>query len=352
MFSMVANIVRKMRRLNSEEVRSPDPTTVQDLCVWYFILYLPFLVATKYFVPNIMTDVYFVIYTTISGTITASIIVVAKGWVTLPLSRTNKNRYIPPEVICITLSAFCSALIIPITTLLYISGVSVLVAMIIMRSSVICFGRIIDVLHTRQVSRYELMALVLSVGALLLGLFGSAGKDYVFIKSSWVMGLLITYVVAYFFRLYIYSYYKKSRSQQAFHDSRGYFGVEQLVLTGILLVGGLTANHFMGQESDFHKALLFSHPHWISASFAGVFFGLMTPFSVLLFLHSEENATTSILANRITSILAGTVATLISAIIIPDICFPSCCDWFAFTLLLGAFILLHISDQSKPKGNI
>ena len=56
----------------------------------------------------------------------------------------------PSELLYIVPSGICTAVVIPTTTLMYMLPISVMVAMVIMRASVIIISRVVDAIQIHQ----------------------------------------------------------------------------------------------------------------------------------------------------------------------------------------------------------
>src|SRR4029078_3824689 len=79
-------------------------------------------------------------------------IILAAGWIRL---RSNRMRRVgpftvPSEIAYIIPSGLCTAALIPTTTLMYSLPMSVMVAMVIMRGSVIVISRAVDAIQIRK----------------------------------------------------------------------------------------------------------------------------------------------------------------------------------------------------------
>jgi hypothetical protein len=161
-----------------------------QLCLGYFFFYIVFGVATKcftgkaaVFVPA-MTDMEFLVWSTLGGSLICLIVIFACGWQKSGISG------IPPEYAYIIPSGICTAIVIPTTTLMYMLLKSVMVAMVIMRASVIVISRLVDEAQIRQgilkktVYWQENAGVVFAVAAAATQVFLATGDDFDFIRNA------------------------------------------------------------------------------------------------------------------------------------------------------------------------
>jgi hypothetical protein len=331
------------------------------LAAWYFIAYVGTGVAPKaftdgYFGVEKIPQMEYLYYSTAGAVGFVLILMVALGWQkrfrTAGDARLGSLAY-PKEFRYLLPSGICTAIIIPTTTLMYTFGVSVMIAMVIMRGCIVIIGRIVDSIHTRKgilkepVTWEENIAVVFAIAAVATALLKrpKLGEDpFSLLRSVPAMVTLTSYVVAYFVRIYIMNWYKRTHAAP---DNRAFFGVEQafaaitlVIVTGALLV--INPNEWRIQEVR-HAA---ATPH-LSAVISGIPFGLAAIPSVLLLMFKGRTATFSTLVNRLTSLIAGTTATLV---LIP---FggkrPVLLDWLALGLVLVAMGFLMRAELKKAE---
>ena len=126
------------------------------LCAGYYASYVLTGVLVKVFTGGIrtprMSDMEYLFNNTIGGNLLCLVTVIALGWLSLESARTIRvaGLRLPAEVTFIVPSGICTAIIIPGTTLLYLLPISVMVAMVIMRASVILVSRLVDSIQIRQ----------------------------------------------------------------------------------------------------------------------------------------------------------------------------------------------------------
>ena len=114
-----------------------------EFCAGYFVFYVLTGILAKYFTggirePNCPRSP--TCSTTRSAELVALSVVLSAGWIRKP---GRELWYIIP-------SGICTAVVIPTTTLMYTLPISVMVAMVIMRGSVIVISRIVDAVQIRQ----------------------------------------------------------------------------------------------------------------------------------------------------------------------------------------------------------
>jgi hypothetical protein len=341
-------------------------------------------VLVKYFTqlrePR-MSDMAFLFNNTMGGSLFAVGIVLLFGWIRLQSNQTIPwgPFRVPSEVRYIIPSGICTAIVIPTTTLMYTLPISVLVAMVIMRGSIIVISRLVDEVQIRQgilkkrVFHEENLAVVfalLAVGTNVvllplvdflaarnipadqwLGLKAGASRgSFDFLGSVAAMTILTTYLIAYSIRLYIMNYYKNTRASGVAQDNRGFFAIEQLAATGAMLLGGVLL--FFGPGlfgwTDFRVVAFgeaIRHPD-LAAVFSGVPYGIVAFFSVFIFMFKGRTATFAGLVNRLTSLVAGTAATLWLYLFFGTR-FPTAQDWISLAFILVAVYFLTRAEQRR-----
>ena len=333
-----------------------------QLALGMFMVYTIVGVATKAFTsPAVMTvpvsSMSFLVWSTLGSTLICLGIIFAAKWY-----RTKSDRTItvgpitmPAEYAYIIPSGIMTAIIIPSTTLLYILLKSVMVAMVIMRASVIISSRLVDTIQIRQgilkkaVYWQENVAVVFAILAALTQMLLATSKDFDFLHNKAALIVMGFFVAAYAIRIYIMNYYRNTRPKGSSHDSRWFFSIEQFsastTLYLALLVFALLPSH-VGAIVQLHTALAHPDPHWLGVSGAGVLYGLVALFSIFIFMFKGRTATFSGLAYSQTSLAAGTTATLASAFIF-HANFPSIADWSSLGLIVVAFIFLALAEKRR-----
>lgn len=332
------------------------------LCGGYFIFYVIYAIITKYFAdgsPHI-GQMEYLVYSTIGGNILCLAVAIALRWYRLK-SNGNVTVWgvkIPVEYFYIIPSGVCTAVVIPTTTLMYTLPISVMVAMVIMRGSIIVISRIIDAIQIYQgilkkkVYWEEEIAVIFAILAVCVLVFGKTRGGFDFIHSKPAMIILISYILAYFIRLYIMNYYKNTRAKGVPQDNKGFFAIEQIaaavtiVTMGLILFYGVNAN--LSQLIQYKMAFTEPSRYWYWEVLGGMTFGMVAFFSVFLFMFKGRNATFSGLVNRLTSLVAGTTATLISYFALAGK-FPKRQDWVSVAFIMIAVIFLTMAEKKRAR---
>jgi hypothetical protein len=350
-----------------------------ELCVAYFFSYVATGVLVKWFTGGLreprMSDIGFAVNNTLGGSFLCLGAVLAMGWIPFPWTRGGRW---PRETGYILASGVCTAVIIPGTTLLYTLPISVMVAMVIMRGSIIVISRLIDALQIRQgilkrrvyaEENWAVFFALVAVGANLLPVPlapwfrehvstahalgidpAKLGGGFDFVHNALAMWVLGAYITAYAIRLYLMNFFKNTRTGPADVDNRGYFALEQLSASavifaalGVLFYGvqawGWAEPRIVMAHDSIH------HPDAMGI-LSGIPFGLVAFFSVFLFMFQGRTATFAGLVNRLTSLLAGTASTLLLAWwfhLKP----PVATDWISFGFILVAVAFLSRAEQKR-----
>lgn len=206
------------------------------------------------------------------------------------------------------LSGLCTALIIGTTTLAYtFEGISIVLAMLLMRGGLLIMAPVVDAISRRRVRWYSWAALSCALLALLVGLYDT--DNY---AISLLAGVdIAVYLAAYFFRLRFMSRLAKSADGGA---NRRYFVEEQMVAAPILLAM-LGAVALLGGDQGIAPSLRVGFTAYWGAPFLGsiVLLGLFSQgtgiFGSLIFLDRRENSY-CVPVNRSSSVLAGVLASV------------------------------------------
>jgi len=337
-----------------------------ELCGAYFLFYVITGVAVKYFLgpaerglPNV-NSVEYLVYSTMGGSAICIFVVLAFRWYRLESNYriSIAGLRIPVEYLYIIPSGVCTAVVIPTTTLMYTLPISVMVAMVIMRGSVIVISRLIDAILIRQgilhkrVYIEEEFGVVFAILAVSVHLFlgDKSGGRFDFIRSPAAMGILLSYLLAYFIRLYIMNYYRNTRGKGVKQDNKGFFAIEQIAASGTMLVVGAIvfslSNTEVRQIVLYQEALKAPTQHWPWEIVAGLAYGALAFFSVFLFMFKGRTATFAGLANRLTSLLAGTTATLFFHFAFGGK-FPETQDWVSLAFIFIAVGFLWRAERKR-----
>jgi hypothetical protein len=347
-----------------------------------------------------MTGLEYLVYSTLGGTCVALFVCLGLRWYRLQSARLLRwgPLQIPSEWLYIIPSGVCTAVVIPTTTLMYSLPISVMVAMVVMRGAIIVVGRLVDEVQIHQgllrkrVYFEENMAIVfalLGVATTILlptslrEMLGSwlgqpalapahgaaAGRGaFDFVHSSAAVTILCTYLVAYSIRIYIMNYFKNTRPAGVRLDNKGFFAVEQmaafatLVIATLLLLAfpasttpaapGSSAAAALGSSGGLSQLALFQRafhaprPEWGWAALAGSAFGIVAFFSVFIFMFKGRTATFAGLVNRLTSLVAGTMATLVFHWVYLGP-LPAAEDWLSLCFILIAVGFLTRAERRR-----
>jgi len=368
----------------SHQDRSASTARLLQLCAGYFGSYVLTGVLVKWFTvlrePR-LPEMTYLFNNTMGGSVFALGLVIVLGWIKLKSNRLAQwgPFKVPSEVAYIIPSGVCTAIVIPTTTLMYSLPISVLVAMVIMRGSIIVISRLVDELQLRQgilkkrVYAEENWAVAFAILAVatnvlliplvdaleargitvahLLGLKPGAGKgSFAFLSSPVAMSILGSYIVAYAFRLYIMNYFKNTRGKGVPQDNKGFFAIEQIAASAsMVLLGALffAAPQALGWVAkpivQWHEAV--GQPHF-TAFLSGLPYGIVAFFSVFIFMFRGRTATFAGLVNRLTSLVVGTTATLLTALLFKTR-FPSAQDWVSVFFILVAVYFLSRAEQKR-----
>lgn len=350
-------------------IKTAEGSTRQliEFCIGYYVFYVITGITVKYFTgsPQLgfpgMTDIQYLVYNTIGGNLLALVIVLILRWYKIQSNQLVSflGFNIPSELAYIIPSGVCTAVIIPTTTLMYTLPISVMVAMVIMRGSIIVISRIVDEVQIRQgilkkkVYWEENVAVIFAVLAVVANLLNAKPGSFDFIGSVAAMTILISYIIAYSIRIYIMNYYKNTRGKGVKQDNKGFFAIEQIFATLTMLIAGVVifnSPNLFGWQSEqilgFRNSLIDTSSYWFWAGISGFAFGLLAFFSVFIFMFKGRTATFAGLVNRLTSLIAGTSATLLFAIFWGGK-YPKYEDWITLGFILIAVGFLTRAEKKR-----
>lgn len=340
-----------------------------QLCLAYFGLYTIFGVLTKYFTGSkavilpAMSQMDFLVWSTVGGSGMCLAVLFFTGWHLAPATRSLKigPLSVPPEFAYIIPSGLATALIIPTTTLLYMLLKSVMVAMVVMRASVIVISRIVDGAQIRQgilkktVYWEENVAVLFAIAAASTQVLLENKGESDLLSNGLAMGVLISYILSYAFRIYIMNYYKNTRPKGALLDNKWFFGIEQIAATvGMTVMAVSLVLYARSSGSTFEPMVAFNaavtnpHTNYVPAIAAGAIYGGVAFFSVFIFMFKGRTATFATLVNRLTSLVAGTAATLLAWLLLGTR-FPSIADWSSLALIFVAVGFLTMAEKKRAK---
>jgi hypothetical protein len=338
-----------------------------QLCIGYFVFYVITGVSVKYFTGQAvlgfpgMKEIEYLVYSTIGGNLICLVAVLGLRWYRLQSNKmmTWGRLRFPQEILYIIPSGVCTAVVIPTTTLMYLLPISVMVAMVIMRASVIIISRVVDAVQIRQgilkkrVYWEENIAVVFALSAAAVNLVWVGKGDFEFVHSFAAMCILGSYIVAYSIRIYIMNYYKNTRARGVRLDNNGFFAIEQIAASVVMFAVGMglfRAADWFGATNDqvtfFHASFIDPNSFWFWAVVSGMAYGMVAFFSVFIFMFKGRTATFAGLVNRLTSLVAGTAATLVSYFAFAGK-FPKTQDWMSLAFILVAVGFLSRAERKR-----
>ena len=372
-----------------------------QFCAAYFVAYVIFGITSKWFpVIKGLNQIEYLVWSTIGGSLLCISWVLIRGW--WKIDSIDKHA-----LIYIIFSGLCTAVVIPTTTMMYLLPISVMVAMVIMRASLIIIGRAVDEIQIRQgilkkkVYQEENTAVLFALTAAGMQIFFVKPGDFDFIHNSAAITILSCYLTAYALRIYIMNYYKNTRPVGTPLNNKWFFAIEQFSASiGIILLSVFIINlpsimnwtrplvdetaivqslnstqsaetinptvvaelakkarkepveqvYVFRDAFRIPEAKYLQKPNLTSLRFgaigAGMVFGIAAFFSVFIFMFKGRTATFANLSNRLTSLVAGTASTVIFAIFFKGK-FPKITDWLSLLYIFIAVIYLAVAERKR-----
>lgn len=338
-----------------------DTRNLVQLCGGYFGAYVLTGILVKYFTglrEAPLSDMAYLVNNTLGSNLFALLIILSAGWIRM---RSNQMRKVgpltvPSEIVYIIPSGICTAVVIPTTTLMYSLPMSVMVAMVIMRGSVIVISRAVDAIQIRQgilkkqvypEENWAVVFALLAVATNVLPIGRGAGDDaFAFLESTFALVVMGLYITAYAIRIYVMNYFKNTRGKGVPLDNKGFFAIEQLAATVTMIVVVLIVLASGSSDArivEIDRAVRSLDPVAIAA---GIPYGAVAFFSVFIFMFKGRTATFAGLVNRLTSLLGGVAATLILAGIF-GLAWPSLQDWISVLFIGVAVAFLARAERRR-----
>jgi hypothetical protein len=334
-------------------------TRLLSLCVGYFVFYAIVTLTVKWFSRAGIKEVAFLLYQLAGGMGLSLGLSLVLGWTrirSMGSFRLGALR-LPFEIPLVMLGGITTAVIGVTTTLMYTLPTTIMVAMVLMRGGVIVIGRLVDAVQLRQgilqkqVYWEENVACLLGLLAIVLQLrpeHGQSGGLSALNLSGPVL-ILAVYLGTYAIRLYLLNYYKHTRDRAGILDQRGFFGIEQIFTVLTLLVGGAIIYTWGDSSQAVALRAAVESPNRLwpwAAIVAGLPFGIVGLFSFFLFTFRGRTATFASLVNRLTSLAAGTAATLVWEVGFggPS---PRSQDWQSLAAVVGAAAFLARAERRR-----
>lgn len=324
---------------------------IAALCFGYFASYVPYSMMTKMLTNGLFAGMDGIGFSgfeiqpvmVLGSFVGMYVFLTAAGWWKHATHSKIFGVSLPRPQWFTFISGLCTAGQIITTTLAYtFSGISIVFAMLLMRGGVLIMAPIVDILVKKRKRRIywpSWVASGLSLGALLVAFSEKAGAQMTIIASIDI-GL---YLFGYFFRLFIMSNWAKSTDQV---EKKRYFTEEQMVANPVLLVVlfivGLLGSGSSPETiaNQFWQGFVsFPFKGFFLIAFAtGVFSYGTGLFGSLIFLDRREN-TFTVPANRVSSILAGVIATYLLHIFFGQRT-PSVYELAGAVMIIAAIIFL------------
>ncbi|HEX8847857.1 MAG TPA: hypothetical protein VF791_24665 [Pyrinomonadaceae bacterium] len=292
---------------------------IWGLALGYFLFYAPYSAFIKATTTGLWPGLNGTVSgfrllpaTLISTAITLPLIISLMGWWKYAGRRQVFGRSIPFPSGPVLLSGLGTAIIICATTLAFTSaGVSIILALILMRAGVLIIAPVIDRVFKRRVRWFSWVALALSFLALLVAL-----ADVNSYRMTDVAVLTIAaYLSGYLLRLPCINKLAKSNDMAV---TRRYF-VEEVMVAVVLLVLIPAVLAFVGQGSimvELRQGFVdfFSSSVTLPAILIGALYAGLYCFGTLIYLDCREN-TFCIPLNRCSSLLAGVFASYVLTLV-------------------------------------
>jgi hypothetical protein len=237
--------------------------------------------------------------------IVTPLVVAGLGWWRFSGRRPVLGVSMPWPTRCTARAGLATAVIIYTTTLMYsFSGVSIVLAMLLMRAGVLMLAPVVDGLFKRRVRWFSWTAFGLSLAA--LATVAAELRSY---QLTWTLGATVAaYVGAYAVRLHCMNTLAKSNDRNA---TRRYFVEEQMVAMGVLVAVPVAlslagASGFAHEIRRGFASLVSANALWPSL-LIGVLYACLYCFGTSIYLDRREN-TFCISLNRCSSVLAVVAA--------------------------------------------
>jgi hypothetical protein len=285
---------------------------IWSLAFGYFVFYAPYSalvrLTSRQLLPTVdaaASRVAMVLAAGIATAIVSPLIAVALGWWPHASRRVVLGVPVFWPSRRTLLAGLATTVIIYATTLMYsFSGVSIVLAMLLMRAGVLMLAPVVDTMFKRRVRWFSWTAFALSLLAL-----GAVAVELPTYHLTWALGLTVSaYIGAYAVRLQCMNGLAKSGDQAA---TRRYFVEEQMVAMGMLIVTplavALSGSNAIALELRHGAASLVSAGALGPSLSIGVLYALLFWFGTSIYLDRREN-TFCIALNRCASVLAVVAA--------------------------------------------
>jgi protein-tyrosine-phosphatase len=330
--------------------RGPSAFRIWGLALGYFGFYVPYSGLTKALTQGSLPGSagsatgFRILPATVVGTsaLLLALIAASGGW-RRPGRRPEPGRTWPGPWRWTVASGVATAVIIATTTLNYtFTGISILLALLLMRGGVLILAPFVDLTTGRPVRAASWVAVGLSLAAVGLALSGVDSYRMTPVAALNVAAYLAGYVV----RLNVMSRRAKDRDPDV---NRRYFIAETFVAAVALLalpaLAALVEPGAIGGELRAGFAGLFTAPYAGAALVIGLLYGALYLFGTWIYLDPQENAF-CIPLNRCSSLLSGVVASYGLAVFL-GAKGPGGRELAGVALVAAALIILMVETMSR-----
>ena len=333
---------------------------LSDYSIWgfafgYFACYIPYSLLTKIMSKGLLSSLdgtglagFSILPVTAIATLFTMIIVISiLGWWKYAKHSTVFGVSVPHPTKWTLLSGIFTSLIIGTTTLAYtFEGVSIVLAMLLMRGGVLIIAPIVDTITKRSVRWFSWVGLVGALSALLIPIFDASG-----FHIPLLLGIVIfVYLFSYFMRFQFMSRNAKADKKEV---NLRYFVEEQMVSTPVLVI---FLALFTLLKSDVGEAVRMGWTvHWDQPYlWALLLIGMLSQgtgfFGTLVFLDKNEN-TYCIPVNRSSSILAGVIASFLLSLF-PNVGLPKTSQLIGAGIIIVSILFLTIPPAIAKKKQL
>jgi hypothetical protein len=337
---------------------------IAALCFGYFAAYVPYSMMTKMITKGLfpsmggqgLTGFELQPIAMFANIIVLTIFFTLAGWWKHATHSKFLGISFPRPRWYTFLSGLCTGGIIMTTTLAYtFDGISIVFAMLLMRGGVLVMAPIVDTVARRRKRKIywpSWIAAILSLGALVVAFAGKAGTAITVVATVDIC----LYLACYFIRFLFMSNRAKSEDQS---ERKGYIVEEQMTAAPVMLIG-LVIVGLIGSQMAPSSMPGMIWTGLVTTPFSGYFWHIFLIgtfsygtglFGTLILLDKREN-TFTVPANRVSSIIAGVLATYLLAIFYAQR-YPSTYQLIGVGLVLTAIIFLSyrtiVEKRNKKK---
>lgn len=333
------------------------------LCFGYFAAYIPYSMMAKMITDGLFAGMNgkgfsgFEIQPAVvfASSVSMMLFITVAGWWKYTTHSNIFGISIPRPQWFTLVSGLCLSVQIITTTIAYtFQGVSIVFAMLLMRGGVLVMAPLVDgivKIRRRKIHWPSWVASGLALGALVMAYLERGGTAMTIVCAV----NIAAYLFAYFFRLYFMSGRAKGEDKA---ENRRFFAEEQGVANIALFVavflvglagramdkGSIPAEMWSGFVNFPSKGYL------VQAFLIGIFSYGTGLFGTLIFLDKREN-TFTVPANRVSSILAGLIATYLLAILYGKR-YPSVYELSGAVLIIVAILFLMCRSIINKKKKV